>query len=147
MKDQARAIILMAEDDPDDRALVLEAFRKARLPGELRTVKDGQELLDYLYNRDEFCFTENAPKPHLILLDLNLPGLDGHEVLAEIKADSMLRRIPVVVLTTSQDRQDVIRSYTAGASSYIAKPQTFDDLVDIIGLLSKYWLEVVELPL
>ena len=146
MKNHGRAIILMAEDDPDDRALMIEAFQQARLQGELRTVKDGQELLDYLYNRGEYGVTETAPKPHLILLDLNLPGLAGHEVLVEIKADSILRQIPVVVLTTSLDRQDIVKSYRAGASSYITKPQDFDDLIYIIALLGKYWLEVVELP-
>lgn len=146
MKEQRRIIILMAEDDPDDRALVMEAFQKTRLPGELRMVKDGQELLDYLYTRGKYEFRENAPRPQLILLDLNLPGLGGHEVLAKIKGDAMLRRIPVVVLSTSQDQQDVVSSYGAGASSYITKPNLFDDLVDIIDLLGKYWLEVVELP-
>lgn len=144
MKDHL--IILMAEDDPDDRALMVEAFQLTRVKGELRAVKDGQELLDYLHNRGKFGVTEKAPKPHLILLDLNLPGLDGHEVLGQIKSDSTLRRIPVVVLTDSQDKQDVVRSYGAGASSYITKPQRFDDLVAVFDLLGKYWLEVVELP-
>jgi CheY-like chemotaxis protein len=136
----------MAEDDPDDRTLLIEAFTESRISGELRPVKDGQELLDYLYNRGKFAIIANAPKPHLILLDLNLPGLDGHQILAKIKADSRLRRIPVVVLTTSQDRQDIARSYTVGASSYITKSQSYDDLLEIMGLLGKYWLEVVELP-
>ena len=136
----------MAEDDPDDRALIMDAFQETRIQGELRVVKNGQELLDYLYNRGDFEITENAPKPQLILLDLNLPGVGGHEVLEEIKSHSTLRRIPVVVLTTSQDEQDVIRSYSAGASSYITKPQSFEGLVNVIGLLGKYWLEVAELP-
>jgi len=146
MKAQDRVIILMAEDDPDDRALIMDAFQETRIQGELRVVKNGQELLDYLYNRGDFEITENAPKPQLILLDLNLPGVGGHEVLEEIKSHSTLRRIPVVVLTTSQDEQDVIRSYSAGASSYITKPQSFEGLVNVIGLLGKYWLEVAELP-
>jgi CheY-like chemotaxis protein len=139
-------IILMAEDDPDDRALMMEAFRQSRLAGELRMVASGEELLDYLYNRGIFENKQNAPTPHLILLDLNLPGLNALELLVEIKGDSMLRRIPVVVLSASQDRQDVVRSYSVGASSYITKPQGYDDLVKIIGLLGKYWLEVAELP-
>ena len=146
MKAQDRVIILMAEDDPDDRALIMDAFQETRIQGELRVVKNGQELLDYLYNRGDFEITGNAPKPQLILLDLNLPGVGGHEVLEEIKSHSTLRRIPVVVLTTSQDEQDVIRSYSAGASSYITKPQSFEGLVNVIGLLGKYWLEVAELP-
>ena len=91
MKNHGGVIILMAEDDPDDCALMIEAFYETRSSGQLRTVKDGQELLDYLYNRGEYGISENAPKPHLIPLDLNLPVLDGHEVLVEIKADSILR--------------------------------------------------------
>jgi CheY-like chemotaxis protein len=131
-------IILIAEDDPDDLLLMLEAFRETGFLGEIHAVKDGQEALDYLHKRGKFEAKQTAPRPDLILLDLNLPGLDGHEVLGQIKSDSTLQLIPVVVLTTSQDRQDVVRSYSAGASSYITKPQDFHDLVNIIGLLEKY---------
>ena len=147
MKNQGNIIILVAGDDPNARALMTEAFQASGVQAELRMVNSGQDLLDYLCNRGKNWTAENAPKPHLILLDLTPPGLDGHAALVEIKGDSILRQIPVVVLTTSQDKQDVIRSYTAGASSYVTKPQRFDDLVDIIALLGKYWLEVGELPL
>ncbi|MEX1019401.1 MAG: response regulator [Litorilinea sp.] len=137
--------VLAAEDDPDDRLLVREAFAEAELPCELDFVEDGNALLDYLLGRGDFA-DRQGQRPRLILLDLNMPGKDGREALAEIKAHPKLRRIPVVVMTTSKAEQDIIQSYELGVSSFIVKPLTFDGLVDVVRTLGKYWLSVVELP-
>lgn len=138
--------ILMAEDDADDRLLVKEAFEENRLLNDLRFVRDGEELMDYLRRRGKFSDPERSPRPGLILLDLNMPRKDGREAMAEIKADPELRNIPIIVLTTSKIQEDVLRSYDVGASSYITKPVTFETLVEVIKTLGKYWLEIVELP-
>jgi len=138
--------ILMAEDDPEDRMFAQEGFRENRLCNDLRFVEDGQELMDYLYRRGKYAAPGTAPSPGLILLDLNMPRMDGREALREIKTDPELRAIPVVVLTTSQAQEDILRSYQIGANSYITKPVTFDDLVNAIKVLGIYWFEVVELP-
>ncbi len=135
--------ILMADDDDDDRRLTKEALVEGRLVNELRCVKNGEELIDYLKNAPPF---ESVPRPGLILLDLNMPRKDGRTVLREIKSDPELRRIPVVVLTTSKTEEDVSRSYDLGVNSYIVKPVTFEALVDILQTLEKYWFEIVELP-
>jgi CheY-like chemotaxis protein len=140
------ATILMAEDDPDDRLLIMDAFKETQLPNTLRFVEDGQALMDYLHHRNHYKTVEAAPRPSLILLDLNMPEKDGRQALVEIKADPNLRKIPVVVLSTSSDRQDILESYAIGASSFIAKPVSFDGLVDIIKTVARYWLEMVELP-
>jgi CheY-like chemotaxis protein len=140
------ATVLMAEDDPDDRLLIMDAFRETRLPNNLHFVEDGQVLMDYLHNRNQYQAVEAAPRPSLILLDLNMPEKDGRQALVEIKSDPNLRKIPVVVLSTSSDRQDILESYAVGASSYIAKPVSFEKLVDMIKTLVTYWLEMVELP-
>lgn len=137
-------VILMAEDDPDDRMLVRDALRESRLLNELHCVQDGEELMEYLEQRGRY--SASAPRPGLILLDLNMPRMDGREALQEIKANPALRRIPVVVLTTSKSEQDVLRSYDLGASSYICKPVTFQSLVDVMRDLGRYWFEIVELP-
>lgn len=139
-------VILMAEDDPDDRLLVREAFEESRLLNELRFVEDGEELLDYLRRQKRYADPQSAPKPGLILLDLNMPRKDGREALREIKADPELRRIPVVVMTTSRAEEDIFRSYDMGASSYISKPVTFERLVELMKSLGNYWIEFVELP-
>lgn len=139
-------VILMAEDDPDDRLLVREAFEESRLLNELRFVEDGEELLDYLRLQNSYADPESAPKPGLILLDLNMPRKDGREALREIKADPELRRIPIVVMTTSRAEEDIFRSYDMGASSYISKPVTFERLVELMKSLGNYWIEFVELP-
>ena len=147
MTDGARAItILMADDDPDDRLLTAEALRESRLPNDLRFVENGEELLDYLRRRGRWANPSDSPRPGLVLLDLNMPRMDGREALAEIKADPELRRIPVVVLTTSRAQADVMRSYDLGANSFIAKPVTFGGLVDAMRALGRYWMETVELP-
>jgi CheY-like chemotaxis protein len=138
--------ILMADDDEDDRILVKNAFEESRLSGEIHFVGDGEELLDYLNRRGKYAALQGAPLPHLILLDLNMPRKDGREALKEIKADPALRAIPIVVLTTSRDEQDIQRSYQLGVNSFIVKPALFTALVEVIKTLRRYWFEVVELP-
>jgi CheY-like chemotaxis protein len=139
--------ILMADDDEEDRDLTREALERARLTNEVRFVGDGQELLDYLRHEGRYATGgEEAPTPGIILLDLNMPKKDGREALAEIKADAHLKQIPVVVLTTSRDEEDVIRSYDLGVNSFITKPVTFGSLVEVMAAWSRYWLEIVELP-
>ena len=147
MQDKKHPItILMADDDADDRLLTKKAFDSARLVNDFRTVADGEQLLAYLRQRDPFKDPAAAPRPGLILLDLNMPKKDGREALAEIKQDPALRRIPVVVLTTSKSEEDVLRSYDLGANSYIRKPVTFESLVEVMKALGQYWFQIVELP-
>ena len=147
MADPRRPLtILLADDDDDDVLLAREALEENRLANGLRRVADGEELLDYLLRRGRYTDTDEAPRPGLILLDLNMPKLDGQEALAAIKADPQLRQIPVVVLTTSQAEEDIYRSYDLGASSFISKPVTFDGLVRVMRDLGRYWFEIVDLP-
>ena len=139
--------ILLADDDEDDRELIREALHSAGLANELRSVADGEELMDYL--RREGAYADpaaDAPGPSIILLDLNMPKKDGREALAEIKADPSLRKIPVVVLTTSKSDEDVVRSYDLGVNSFITKPVTFAGLVEAMNMWQRYWFELVELP-
>ena len=137
--------ILLADDDEEDRMLTSEALAESRVANDLRFVTDGEELLDYLYQRGRWA-TEEAPKPGLILLDLNMPRKDGREALKEIKVDPDLRRIPVIVLTTSKAEEDIYRTYDLGANSFITKPVHFHALVDVMKEIGKYWIEIVELP-
>lgn len=147
MNAEAKPItILMADDDPDDRLLTADALKEARLINDIRFVENGEELLEYLRRGGKFAAPADAPRPGLILLDLNMPRKDGRTVLKELKQDTDLRTIPVVVLTTSKDDEDVYRSYDLGVNSYIVKPVTFEALVDILQTLEKYWFEIVELP-
>lgn len=147
MSNRAKPItILMADDDPDDRQLTKEAFEENHLANDLRFVEDGEELMDYLHQRGKYAAEGAAPLPGLILLDLNMPRKDGREALQEIKADPRLRNIRVIVLTTSKAEEDVLRTYDLSASSYITKPVTFEQLVEVVKTLGKYWLEIVELP-
>ncbi|HEV8062128.1 MAG TPA: response regulator [Gemmataceae bacterium] len=147
MKNSHKPItILMADDDADDRQMTKEAFVESRLANDLRFVEDGVELLDYLKRRGRYAPPAEAPRPGLILLDLNMPKKDGREALKEIKADPALKRIRVVVLTTSKAEEDVLRTYDLSAASYITKPVTFAQLTDVIRTVGKYWLEIVELP-
>jgi CheY-like chemotaxis protein len=138
--------ILMADDDADDRRLTRDALEESRLANDLRFVENGEELLDYLRHQGKFKDAEKAPRPGLILLDLNMPRMDGRTALKEMKADPDLRQIPVTVLTTSKADEDIFRSYDLGVNSYIVKPVTFEALVDILQTLEKYWFEIVELP-
>lgn len=139
-------IILMADDDSDDRMLVKDAFDESRLNNDLHFVEDGEQLIDYLYRRGNFAHLKGQPYPGLILLDLNMPKKDGREALAEIKRDPDLRRIPVVILTTSRAEEDILRTYDLGANSFITKPVTFESLVQVVQVLGNYWVEIVELP-
>jgi two-component system, response regulator len=139
--------ILICDDDEDDRMLTQQALEGAHISNELRFVEDGEQLLDYLYQRGQFAGeTGKAPRPGLILLDLNMPKMDGREALQRIKSDATLIEIPVVVLTTSGLDADVIRSYRLGVNSFITKPVTFSGLVEAMNVLGRYWLEIVELP-
>ncbi len=139
-------VILMADDDADDRLLAQDAMHESRVLNELYFVEDGVQLLRYLRGDGEFAERATYPMPGLILLDLNMPKMDGREALAEIKADPGLRRIPVVILTTSKAEEDMVKGYDLGAASYITKPVTFDALVELMRTLGKYWVEFVELP-
>ena len=138
--------ILMADDDPDDRLLTEEAMKESRLANPIYFVEDGVELMDYLYKRGVYADEKPAPKPGLILLDLNMPRKDGREALEEIKTNPNLRRIPIVVLTTSKADEDILRSYDLGVSGFITKPVSFEGLVDVMKVIAKYWFQVVELP-
>ena len=139
-------VILMADDDADDRLLAKDALSECRLANDLHLVENGEELLDYLKRRGKYTDLANAPRPGLILLDLNMPKKDGREALKEIKADPDLRKIPVVVLTTSKADTDIARIYDLGANSFIAKPVSFDSLVEVMKTIGRYWFEIVELP-
>jgi CheY-like chemotaxis protein len=138
--------ILMAEDNEDDRLLTLEAMHTARLVNDLRFVSNGVELLDYLQRRGEYADPDSAPWPGIILLDINMPMMDGLTALRRLKDDPALRRIPVVMLTTSDDQHDVLRSYDLGAASYVTKPVTFSSLVELVRTLEGYWTGIVTLP-
>jgi len=144
--EQQPITILMAEDDPDDRFLAQDAWTEARLANDLRFVTNGVELLDYLHRRGDYEDPKSSPRPGLILLDLNMPRMNGVEALKAMKEDPKLRRIPVVVLTTSKAHEDIIRSYDLGVSGFITKPVNFEGLVDIMSVLGKYWFQIVELP-
>ena len=138
--------ILMADDDEEDCALTKEAMTDARLANEMRFVSDGEELMDYLHKRGKYGNGTDAPRPGVILLDLNMPKKDGREALAEIKSDPDLRRIPVCVLTTSSDEEDIFRTYDLGVNSFMTKSVTFAGLVEVLQTWSRYWFEVVDLP-
>ena len=138
--------ILVADDDADDRLLIEDALKEARLANDLHFVKDGEELLDYLCRRGQYEGASQSPRPGLILLDLNMPRKDGREALQEIKSDSELRSIPIVVLTTSKAEEDILRTYDLGVSGFVVKPVSFDGLVEVMQCLGNYWFEIVELP-
>lgn len=146
MKERNSIVILIADDDPDDRMLATDALKESKLSNELHCVEDGVELLDYLHNRKQFSDKKKNPRPGIILLDLNMPKKDGREALADIKSDPSLRHIPIVILTTSQAEEDIYRTYDLGVNSFITKPVTFDGLVQVMQALGKYWFEIVELP-
>ena len=139
-------MILIADDDADDRQLTRDALSESRVINNLHEVADGEQLMDYLFRRGEFADPDVSPRPGLILLDLSMPKKDGREALAEIKSDPELRQIPVVVMTTSSAEEDVCRSYDLGASSYVTKPVSFAALVEVMKGIARYWFEIVELP-
>ena len=146
MTDQNPSItILTADDDPDDRLLVQDAFLESGQKDNLLFVQDGIDLLQYLRRQGDYATPGQAPRPDLILLDLNMPNKDGRESLAEIKSDPALRSIPVVVLTASSSDEDVLSTYSLGSAGFITKPETFQGLVEVVKGLKKYWFKVVEL--
>jgi CheY-like chemotaxis protein len=142
--DQSEAIeVLLVEDDPGDVLMTREAFEQHKLRNTLHVVSDGVEALSFLRQEGEYA---DVPRPDLVLLDLNLPRKDGREVLAEIKADPQLRRTPVVVLTTSEAEEDVLRSYDLHANAYVAKPVDFDQFIDVVRRIDSFFVTVVKLP-
>lgn len=138
--------ILMADDDEDDILLTRKALQKGKLLNPLHTVRDGEELLDYLLHRGVYVDEALAPRPGVILLDLNMPRKDGREALKEIKDHADLKDIPIVVFTTSKAEEDIYRSYRLGVNSFITKPVTFENLIEVMQTLGKYWFEIVTLP-
>lgn len=141
-----KMVILVADDDEDDQLFTKEAFDESKLSIDMRFVNDGLELLDYLKQRNKYANPDESPRPSLILLDLNMPKMDGREALKEIKNDETLRMIPVVALTTSKAEKDVLKTYELGINSFITKPVTIDDFIEIASTLGHYWLEIVQLP-
>ena len=138
--------ILVADDDADDRLMIGEALEEARLANGVDYVEDGVELMDYLQRRGNFADRSGPDKPDLLLLDLNMPRKGGHKALQEIRANSDLKCIPVIVFTTSAAEKDILRTYDLGASSFITKPNSFDDLVKTLRTMTDYWFQIVSLP-
>ncbi len=139
--------ILMVDDDKDDRMMTEKALRKNRVINPILFLEDGEDLMAYLRRQGPYAQPASSPRPCLILLDLNMPRMDGRRALELIKADPELKKIPVVILTTSQAEEDIIRSYDTGANSFITKPVSFDGLLAVMETLKNYWLEIVDLPL
>jgi CheY-like chemotaxis protein len=146
MKMQPPIEILIADDDEEDRMLIIDALRESRLNNKIQQVENGEELIQFLKNEGKFADKNNFATPGLILLDLNMPKKDGREALKEIKANQKLRSIPIVVLTTSKAEEDILRSYDLGVNSFITKPVTFTSMVDVMKTLNRYWFEIVALP-
>lgn len=146
-KGTRKMTILMADDDADDRMMAREAFEASKISNDLHFVENGEELMAYLRREGKYADPRVSPRPGIILLDLNMPKKDGREALVEIRADPDLRRIPVIILTTSNSEVDVFESYDGGANSYISKPVTFDGLVEIIKSLDQFYFEITTLPL
>lgn len=138
--------ILVADDDADDRMLIEDAFSESKLQNPLHFVEDGEQLLAYLKREGKYEDMEGKPYPGVILLDLNMPKMDGRTALAKIKEDEDLCRIPVIVLTTSKAEEDILRTYNLGVNSFITKPVTFDGLVQVVRSIGQYWIEIVALP-
>jgi CheY-like chemotaxis protein len=147
MSDQFRNVtILIADDDEDDRMLTRHALKANHVTNEIREVTDGEELMQYLRRQGAYADPASSPRPGIIFLDLNMPRKDGREALQEIKADPELRRIPVVILTTSREDEDVIRSYDLGVNSFIVKPVTLQGFIDAMKAFEQFWLALVEIP-
>jgi CheY-like chemotaxis protein len=134
------ALIFLVEDNEMDVELILDAFEESRLGNRIQVARDGMEALAYLFGEGVYADRETYPYPDLILLDLKMPGIDGHEVLRRVKAAEKLKRIPVVILTSSREEGDRAMSYDNGANSYLVKPVSFDDFLDLIKAFSDYWL-------
>lgn len=145
-KEKTQVPILIADDDLDDCLLMREALRESRLLNEVHFVQNGEELLQYLHHEGPYTDQDRFPRPGLILLDLNMPRMDGREALRALKSDDSLRQIPVVILTTSESEEDIVRTYNLGVNSFITKPVEFHDLVNTLKEIGHYWFELVELP-
>lgn len=140
------AVILLAEDDPGDQELTRRALEEGAIRNELHIVMDGEAALDYLFHRGKYQNPATSPRPDLLLLDLNMPKVDGRQVLKRVRADTTLRRLAVVILTTSQHEEDIIRTYDLGANSYITKPMELRQFMHVIQALETYWFQIVVLP-
>lgn len=140
------AVILLAEDDRGDQELTRRALEEGKIRNDLRVVEDGEEALAYLYRRGKYKDPATSPRPDLLLLDLNLPRIDGRQVLEKIRSDSKLRRMAVVVLTTSRQEEDILRSYELGCNSFITKPVGMEQFIRVIHALEEYWFQIVVLP-
>lgn len=146
MHNRPKTLILVADDDPDDRTFVAEAINETRTDFHLDFVVDGEDLLAYLRREGRYSSLAHEPLPRLILLDLNMPRMDGREALSAIRTDSNLKHVPVVVMTTSGADEDVFHSYQHGANSYVIKPSSFEGLVQVMREIRRYWFRIVELP-
>lgn len=138
--------ILIADDDTEDQMLIIDALKESRVKNNIQCVENGEELMDYLYNKGKYSDKKKYPTPGIILLDLNMPKKDGREALKEIKLDDHLKSIPVIILTTSKAEEDILRTYDLGANSFITKPVTFLAMVDVMNSIKNYWFEIVILP-
>ena len=146
MRDSISQPILIVEDSPEDYEATERALRRAGLKNQLYRCEDGDEALDFLHRQGAYADPERAPRPGLVLLDLNMPGTNGREVLHEVKADPDLKKIPIVVMTTSEDERDIDACYDDGANSYIVKPVEMNRFVEAIRRFTDYWFEIVILP-
>ncbi len=140
------AVILLVEDNPAEQRLVQRTLSRGIVPCDLRIASDGEQALDYLHQRGDYADPASAPRPDLVLLDLNMPRIDGRQVLANIRQDPALKTIPVVVMTTSKAEQDIVRSYELGCNSYLNKPVEVPDCVQVLAGLQEYWFKLVVLP-
>lgn len=146
MNQKKSVVILIADDDQDDRIMTQEALNDYNVINQVKSVEDGVELMDYLRRNGKFNNPIENPRPDLILLDLNMPKIDGREALKIIKSDPDLRSIPIIVLTTSNSDIDIIKSYDLGVNCFISKPVTFTRFIEVIRTLGKYWFEIIEFP-
>ncbi|MCC7245108.1 MAG: response regulator [Saprospiraceae bacterium] len=147
MKNDKQIIVVVADDDEDDRLMTKEAFEESGLPNKVLFVKDGVDLMDYLHRRGQYANPETSPRPGLILLDLNMPRMDGREALKILKSDDELKSIPVTVFTTSKAQEDVVKTYGLGSNCFITKPVTYSELVNTIRQLGTFWFDLVEIPI
>lgn len=142
----AEKTVLLVEDNPDDEVLTLRALRRHNLANEVIVARDGQQALDFLFGEGEYAGRDTSHQPQVVLLDLKLPKVDGLEVLERMRADSRTRRVPVVILTSSKQEQDLLRSYDLGANSYVRKPVDFEQFIEAARQLGMYWLVLNEVP-
>jgi CheY-like chemotaxis protein len=146
VKNRKPAVVLLAEDDLGDQKLTKKAFLEGKIDNDLRIVQDGEEALDYLFRRGKYSDPESSPRPDLFLLDLNMPKIDGRQVLEQLQGHPDFANLPTVVLTTSKQEEDIIQTYNLGIKSYITKPVDFDSFVDAVKILGQYWFQLVVLP-